>query len=205
MLTESKTAEELEDVMAEKGYEHLGNGNFTAVYARPGSNKVIRIGTMEDTWHHYAALCMKTSNPHFPRIDKIGTRTGGDEKLLVARMERLLPISEPEVDFVHNNLPMIAFIALYIVQSMTQPHKDWTFAALKYFFRSQLQNTERFAGLSYEAGFKGWVDSEAMKLERPMAQALQMIKSIPYAQFDFKPDNFMRREDGTLVITDPIW
>jgi len=36
------------------GFDHIGHGLFSNVYAKPGSTRVIKIGTGTDAWTHYA-------------------------------------------------------------------------------------------------------------------------------------------------------
>ncbi|RYD61497.1 MAG: hypothetical protein EOP83_16870 [Verrucomicrobiaceae bacterium] len=195
-LDENKSPEEIEDVLIDKGYESLGRGNFSAVYAKPGSSTVIRIGDNDDAWPQYARVCMKQTNPHFPRIERIGTRHG----VLVARMERLYPLKDPKL--VTENTPLLAFISIFITQAFRDRTAHWDYTMLRLIFVQSLEKRSDFS----DAKFRAWADGEAMKCPRPLAQALMTIGTIQDIQdYDFKPDNFMQRADGTLIITDPIW
>ncbi|RYF12170.1 MAG: hypothetical protein EOO77_17920 [Oxalobacteraceae bacterium] len=198
-LIEFKIPSDFDQIMAQKGYEYLGHGNFTKVYGKPGSNKVIRIGDMEDAWHLYASLCRRTKNPHFPVIDKIGTRRDGHDKLLVARMERLMPIGMSPDAFAAANLPILAYVVVAIPAIWGRA--DWTYGNLRLAYSKEIG--ERPA--SNDPKFIQWVNALATECEPAMKQAIAAIGGMRGVTFDFKPDNFMRRQDGTLVITDPIW
>lgn len=62
--------EVLSGYMEQRGLEHLGDGAFSVVYGRPGSNRVVKISHNRDIcWFRYANWAMKQhNNPHVPII-----------------------------------------------------------------------------------------------------------------------------------------
>lgn len=203
-LNERKTPEELGDLLKQRGYTKRGEGNFSAVYQKPGSNTVLKVGTNEDSWDIYARLCRANqNNPHFPKIEKIGVirpahmyGTG----FLVARMESLEKIDEATL--IRDYTPMLCFIGMYITKSFSNRTNHWEYAYLHQRFISANPMARQDPTL-----FLTWANQQMMKCPKPLAQALMTINRIEMSgvEFDFKPDNFMLRRDGTLVITDPVW
>lgn len=196
-LIEIAIPDDFDQIMAQKGYEYLGHGTFTKVYAKPGSSKVIRIGTMDDAWHRFAGLCLRGDNPHLPRIDKIGTRRDGHDTLLVARMERLIPVNPK--NFAAQNLPLLAHIVVSLPTLWGK--SDWCYASLRLLYSRETSVRPK----ETDPAFRRWVLEQAQACEPSMRRAIDLIGNIRGVTFDFKPENFMRRQDGTLVITDPIW
>lgn len=200
-LIEFKMPSEVVQNLTKQGYEYLGHGNFTQVYAKPGSDKVVRIGDGRDGWTAYADLCRRTSNPHFPKIYKLGFRSDGHFdglKIVVAVMERLIKIDNDSKKFAEENPALTA----YIVRK-TAPlwwgTANWAYGGLVV--------PAALDGVNWrdKTAYAAWADQAAESLEPTMKAALDAISQLRGVDFDFKPDNFMRRSDGTLVITDPVW
>lgn len=197
LTNEGKSIDELRDILVARGYECLGEGNFSSVYSKPGERTVIKVGDNDDDWAAYATLCRQNQdNPHFPKIERIGVL----HHYLVARMERLSEVNKHT--FVEDHTPMLAFICVYITQSLRNRTSHWEYATLLDLYRKKI-NTR---AIDFDQ-FTKYVNELALKCPRPLAQALMKIGTmrINGLEFDFEPKNFMQRADGTIVLTDPIW
>src|SRR6266446_2469563 len=75
--------------LEKRGYEMLGIGMYSRVWGKPGSSKVIKVGTTNDSWLTYIVWAMSKGyvGNHAPRVDSF--KVNGQEGYFVAVMERL--------------------------------------------------------------------------------------------------------------------
>jgi hypothetical protein len=201
-LEEFQSQAELSHTLASKGFDYLGHGNFTRVFAKPDATSVIRVGDGSDSWLVFANLCRQSNNPHFPKITRLGFRSDGTEngkRILVAVVERLIPLKLDSHAFTIRYTPIVAYI-LAAVSPDWWGKANWIYGNLCLVAQQRDQINRRDA-----AALHAWVAAEAKQIEPAMKAALDSISNLSGVNFDFSPDNFMRRADGTLVITDPVW
>jgi hypothetical protein len=94
---------EYRDKLVYRGYECIGRGIFSYVYARPGSCQVIKVGTVDYGFRNdgYLAFLRKVdpTNPHLPKISAVRLYRdlqdpeNGRTCYYVVVMERLSPFA----------------------------------------------------------------------------------------------------------------
>lgn len=164
-----------------RGFSRIGSGHFSAVYAHPDSDHVIKVGHGStrygghggDGWLAYIAWARQQKSPFAPKVRRVKWHKGEDGRLFyVAVMEKLeyttAAAGDPE-RFVHN----FARIALDYPYGTNYPlidliEEEYAVQGLWDYMESLAKH---FAGLY---------------------------------SFDFHAENSMWRADGTFVVTDPL-
>jgi hypothetical protein len=80
-----------EQSLKRRGFRQIGDGMFAAVYAKPGSNKVIKIAGDKDSWPIYIAWASKNGylGTFAPNVTSFRVFDTGYDTFYVAVMERL--------------------------------------------------------------------------------------------------------------------
>ncbi len=88
-----------------RGYVRLGRGMYSSVYAKPGSSKVIKVGSTGDSWLGYIIWAMKEGyvGNHAPRVDSF--KVNGQEDYFVAVMERLQKLNSKNRELMWDLIP----------------------------------------------------------------------------------------------------
>lgn len=79
---------ELNRVLTQRGWELVGEGNYAAVYGKPGKTYVIKVFEQDSAYMAFLKLILSNPNPHFPKI--IGEMRRSNS-YRVLRMELLYP------------------------------------------------------------------------------------------------------------------
>lgn len=168
---------ELVKFLKKQGYELLGDGAFSDVFAKPGEKfvlKVIRRNANEDCYLQYVKALQGKTNPHFPKIGRIREyKTEAGMTWYVIPVERLKRVTPP----VFRKRPDCIFA--YSYEAYSKP--------------ASLKNVHP-------------VDYDEMVEKYPqLVEALKFIHSTFTGQcdMDLHSGNMMLRGD-TLVLTDPI-
>jgi hypothetical protein len=164
-----------EHKMAELGWKFLDNGKFASVFFNPKKNYVVKLTFREDTGYaRYVRVLQGNPNPHFPKISAVKTLTFGETNYYIYLIERLYPIS----------------------------NKD-----RREYYRDSFQSILNFPKKSLKEIFRQHYDSPIPDIlaENPkLVQALRIIgNNVENGWLDLHADNFMKRKDGTIVLTDP--
>lgn len=166
-------------ILEKAGYKKLGSGAFGYVYAKEGSDKVIKLGGIDDGWLSYGKMVLKKhkDNPHAPKIDYIKVMHEGSKPWYMAKMERLYHLySEDkyrEAQKLYSNLISFAFEG---EGKLSARGREWYVKARK----------------------KKMLSGDLFNLVADIKNDIY-----PFFSQDLNANNGMARADGTLVITDP--
>ncbi len=88
------------DRLSKRGYEKLGWGSYSSVWAKPNSSKVIKVGVSYDSWLNYIEWAMKNGyvGNKAPRVDSFKLHNG----YFTAVMERLHGLNRDNRNSIHN-------------------------------------------------------------------------------------------------------
>ena len=174
--------DEIIDFLLKNNYKLSGDGTFSQVYIKDGSNIAIKVSQENDTcWLKYVELIKKYPNKHFIKIGKINRH----DKFYIAFMEKLYPIDDDENEGAGN---VYDWFTVFINNDGFD-----SFGDDGYYSDPEIQN-------------------RIMKFEHgnpELAKAFRLIKNIidPKCSFDVSTlrNNCMKRRDGTIVIIDPLY
>lgn len=167
----------------QQGWKLLGQGLYSVVLAKPESNFVIKISIINDTgFNRFVLMTHKYKNPHFPNITNVRRINIKGRIFFIYLIEKLHPI---KMNIFYHKL--LEFISLVVNGHSVE----------------QLIN-------KFNEGMFPQGDKIAEYLEKhpSMMEAINLIHKSPVNMkssydFDLHTNNFMQREDGTIVITDP--
>lgn len=188
------TFDEYHTMLISKGYNRIGSGKFSRVYATLSGNHVIKLATKQssgdiDRWFNYAKSVMDKKNLFFPKIKSI-TMYGNyknSECYYVAVMERLKSLNQ------NNTTRLMTNVVQNAISSLWRTEKGICEAILQYSW-----------GIDDEKQIYKIIGGEK---QLPMfMEAIQIIKDVKnryQAEDDINYNNIMRR-GKQLVITDPL-
>lgn len=164
---------------------NIRNGKFSFVFQPEGKDYVYKAWTNDSVWDAYLKI-IDSSNPYFPKIEKIKQvpLKFSDKNLNVkiAKIEKLYPC---------NVLNIIKIPAI-----RKSDNKEITLDILR--LSSEIENINDLYVIAdrYQNQYQDLFD------------ALLTIRNLRNNNndigIDFKDDNFMQRQDGHLVINDPL-
>lgn len=190
-----KSPRELISWLRSKGFRRLGGGVFSAAYGKPGHKRIVKISKREDKcWIQFANWAMRlTANPYIPNIYWFkpykGTRKGKQETFFVTLIERLRPFTIGNIKRIDDPVIVAALLRYgYWVegeQDELEDHLD----ALGY--GTSTRTVQRI--LKQYSNHK-------------FVQTIKRFERFggPECSSDIHSGNLMLRDDGTLVITDPL-
>jgi hypothetical protein len=160
-----------------RGYELLGDGAFSDVYAKPGEKFVLKIvhrDTSEDCYLKYINVIKNQRNPHFPKIGRIREyKTAKGDLWYIIPVEHLEKISRGELNSITGGTYAIDFEKYYRGHSLNQEDIEY---------------------------------AQRMRTEQPqLHNALMLIHNTftGKCDMDLSRRNMMLR-GSTLVLTDPL-
>jgi predicted N-acetyltransferase YhbS len=202
------------------GGQVLGTGKYSKIIWHPRWDYVLKVFPRDDSYLRFARFAKRNQQvAAFPRI--LGgpwkivpfyQRPATEPYVYVVKTERLLPIRDPELrkniaTYVHNGWQM--------VEHDSEPSCDEGVEALR------KAKTELLAATSREAreqamykvrGLREWEHFSQMRETwdryptlRELCVAFRMVMEANLGADDNHSGNYMQREDGTLVIIDPVW
>ncbi len=171
--------DEIIDFLEKNRYRISGVGSFSQVWIHPTSNIAIKISTeYDECWLKYAEFVKKNPNIHFLKIGRINKL----EEFYIAFMEKL-----------KRNPKGIA----------SQSMSDW---AEVFIDKNGFEDFEPRSRHNNPRVKKRIIKFEQDNPELVKAMRLLHKLSKPPCYFDlFEPGNFMKRNDGTIVIIDPLY
>ena len=174
--------EELMIWLMTNGFKKIGRGSFSTTYAKKNENIVLKvIGTgkwsqEDEMFDHWYSFCKSNKSSHLPKYGSLKDFECDGKKYQLVYTEKLNEIDEDDV------------FMCYAIGDI-----------IKYFYDHKEMSEEDFNKIVE------YVDEKQIKEIQPMIPTLKDIsKSFPLSNIDSRPDNFMRRSDGTLVINDII-
>lgn len=175
------------------GFQKLGGGVFAAAYAKPGHNRVVKVSNrQDDCWIKFAQWSMtKTNNKHLPKIPWIkryqGKRKGKATEFFITIIERLNPLTNKAISQITD--PGVLFGLMH-------------YANLDYDTEESIEQA-----MSKQPNPKIFQSNRlAAKLRNhPFIRAIEQVNSLSGDCWsDLHSGNLMVRNDGTVIITDPI-
>ena len=168
------------DFLEKNDYRISGVGDFSQVWIHPTSNIAIKISTGNDKcWIKYAGFVKKNPNIHFLKIGKISKLKG----FYIAFIEKLK--RNPG-------------------RASSSNMSDWATVFI------DRNGFEDFSSTSYYNNAR--VKKRIIKFEQDNPELIKAMRLINQklvkspCSFDlFGPQNFMQRNDGTIVIIDPLY
>lgn len=86
---------DLEEYLRNNGYEKLGYGIFSGVFAKPGEKFVLKVNRKSDCYLDFVGKLSRNMNPHLPRVGKIRVYNEEDnnKKWYIIPLEKLEEIT----------------------------------------------------------------------------------------------------------------
>ena len=180
-------------------FKPIGTGWFSAVFAKSGHNRVVKISTQADhCWIAFAQYAQsKTNNPHLPHIPWIkryqGEREGIPQEFFITIIERLTPLTDQAISRITDPGVLLGLIHYADLDSSTEESIDAAISKV---------------GNSYNAGgTREFYRPDALikYKNHPFIKAIIAINNLPGGCVkDLHSGNLMVRKDGTVVIIDPL-
>jgi len=183
--------------LEKRGWKFHGSGSFSKVFTNEKYPFVLKVTEEYDrAFAHFAILTHKFPNKHFPVIGnaKILTDDNGNKYHLYV-MEKLYKLDRTESRYFNNNFRLFSTFMnamnWYDTDKLTIPVIRKTFEFI---------NDENSNGSNFDKDtFKDF-----LRKNKSLIEALGTVAKYGKGQFDIHGDNIMKREDGTLVVIDPL-
>lgn len=205
----NKTFSELMHEFEKSGGKHIGSGKYGQVFEHPNWNYVIKVFPNDPEYLSFARFAYKNPHPSFPklwgppqRIVPFYKRTTSNAVEYIARIEKLYPLQDKE-------------LLTYIV-------KNWQ-DAISYFHAVKTgdvnKEDERTIYPTARERRQGIEPKTiTVKLFQPIEDAFQkypklknlyeaiyLVATNIKASLDIHANNIMQRQNGDLVLIDPVW
>lgn len=172
----------------EKNYPKIGAGFFSTVFDM-GDGRVIKVNDLKDKHtENYVKLAIKNqNNQHFPKIFAVRQVWWGPSYRILIVMEKLSPVKATDTDVVASQ-----FYARWISRGDSMLP-----AWLDKMLSSMPEEKAEAAAKEIETKFPSIAKTITSIKLNDIDAVLDIMKSDGH-------DNMMRRNDGTLVFTDPV-
>jgi len=169
---------EFDHQLASMGWNEIGRGGYSGVYANKKKTYVLKISDRYDAGYEaYVKLIHNYKNVHFPRIGDI-------KKLRIAGKNYYVHLIEKLIEFPYRLGEQIAENIDDAIGVLEEVPRNKIDEQLKEYFGKAIPK--------YIAN------------DPPMKEAIWLIANSPGSNWlDIHGGNFMKRKDGTIVITDP--
>lgn len=175
----------LYEYLKNNGFVEIGYGQFGVVFSAPDKNYVIKVnnGLYDGAYLDFATWCSKQNNIHLPKIGKI---RNFDEKSYFVFIEKLEEVS---INIKDNNFSKFNIILVNILKEICKGRLSRSFFIFDYI--EPLVNDVNLAEEIYDclSILSKFVKEYNVNIDDEM---------------DLHVNNFMKRRDGTIVITDPV-
>lgn len=158
-----------------EGYEFIAHGQFSEVYAKPSGDEVIKIGRRMDAGYVWADYSLGSTSPHVPRVKEVKRHRGACA-------------SDDFYSVRMERLEPVEYLS-------GEEGKTY----------ERLCDTLRLKTATF---YSTWRAFEPMEIPASLEDLVTEIKGLAQQRdfgLDFYPKNVMRRKDGTLVVTDPVY
>jgi hypothetical protein len=179
---EFSVAGDLDIGLAKLGWKPIGQGSFNVIYANKNKSYVLKINTTRDrAFETYSKIIHKIPNIHFPKISDEKQLKIGNRYYNIYLIEKLIKIPRQRA-------------------GKYEEIFDWVFHLINLDYK--LDNTDLSIGFAKLLGSTG-----IPLLLRKNPELIKALKIVAYGvkshSLDLHSENFMQRQDGTVVITDP--
>lgn len=188
----------LDSFESDYGGKVLGGGAFAIVLSHSSWNYVLKIFNDDSCYLKYVRFCMKNQNNKFVpklldkprRITPTYKRRSNQQNLYTVKMENLEPLSYSSIDV--NSIEKMSFAGMALNDESIR--KDLTVDSVDKYIKSKYPS---MSGLVRQLVWN--------RNSRALFDFLKEIKTIfPSCSLDLHSDNFMSRENGEIVVTDPF-
>lgn len=187
--------------LKEKGFELIGEGRWSSVWISEKCDFVVKTGqTRDNIFKKFVNFCHKANDPHFPKFGQIKPI---DNDTFVIFMEKLYP-----TDFSRNLSWFLRSYSEQVIKLKKAQYKE----SLETFFGIRDINENDL--IPY---IEKWLDEEKnINIRISYANGGGQIHSLTKSVYDgtikmnmafndIGPGNILERNDGTLVLNDPIY
>lgn len=183
---------EIEQLLLQNGFRILGVGSSAKVFEHPSKDYVYKIFDNDKAYSSYISYCLNNrNNPHIPNIikqpkefKKFFKHKDQENSFTVLRIEKLNDLQGDVRDFY--NVRLQYNIIMYLKFGANQ------------IFRDHYDTTKAYRGINqYINAYPQFQFKEVFDT------LIDIYKSIGFFA-DISPSNFMQRDDGTIVIIDPV-
>jgi hypothetical protein len=185
-ITRPSSIDEAAKVLQKYGYERIGEGYWASVFSKPGDPLVLKLFDSEDAGYYtFLNLATTHQNKHFPKFK--GKVMNVTDEYRAIRMEKLNPLSGS-----WNERDIVLMAINNAIEMRT---------------RNIFNTSEEYFKLEY--GNKYYVDNSEKQVFLDNEELLEACILIGEhwdgtLAIDIHSDNVMERNDGTIVITDPL-
>jgi hypothetical protein len=187
----SDRKDSIEQWLIERGFRSLGSGGFGSVWT-DDHKAVVKVFSGDPCYAAFVDFCQRNrGNPFLPRISKVFWRKDVPD---VHRPERppVSSWSSMPLDQFRDNRTGVVFMEL--LHRSGDEHEG-----MSRYIRSLGQMEPR------AKDFVERYEAENPKLAETLRQLDALMKHLGSCQLDIRHFNVMRRADGSVVITDPIY
>lgn len=187
--------------LTDKNFELVGDGNFSTVWISNDCDFVVKTGKTKDTiFKKFVNYCHAANDRHLP---KFGTIKNLDENTFVVFMEKLY-----HVEFNNSLALFLREYSKFLAQNNNMDYKK----SIQEFF-----NKENIPVYDLIYLIKDWLYDEkninikgknfeySMQMDSLTETVYNATITMKQRLDDIGGSNIMQREDGTLVLSDPIY
>lgn len=174
----------LHDWLLDHNFSEIGNGQFSVVYGSPTEKFVVKVnnGLYDGAYLDFIEWCKTQNSTHLPKVGKI--REFG-EKTYIVFIEKLEPLNIKV-----NGDPLELMKALhYIVDDISK--------------KQYMSRSHYIFDILYKFFDEDWIREDFVDCCDQLAK-FKKHWNIDISEFDLHIGNFMMRNKGTIVVTDPI-
>ena len=183
--------EQMEQYLKEHGLDLVGKGMFARVYSNDHINYVYKVFDKDEAYLSFTKYCLTHSSKHLPvmikhpkELTKFFKHSDKNNKFFVVKIEKLNHLSNEEKKFFNVNLQQNVFKCAnfgddVIIKDHFKPDK---------YYRGLSEYISSYPEYQFDTLFPLLVD---------------IVKTTGF-KIDITNTNFMKRDDGTIVVTDPI-
>lgn len=176
--------EELDIKLDEAGWNKINSGSYSSTYSYPGKQYILKINTKYDpAFAYFTLLTKKFPNKHFPNI--------GNMKLIINKSPKNSSIKK---------------YYLYLIEKLNPIQESLKYDHLRWALKNKAMYHSNYSIKEYKEKYP---TSEVTLILNTVPESLVNAADIigKYKKsnmfLDFHEENFMKRDDGTIVIIDP--
>jgi hypothetical protein len=178
--------------LTSRGYDKLGSGLYAHVMGKGASPHVLKLFSSTDQGYlSYVAMAMTYPNKHFPKFKGKLMKITND--YYAVRMEMLYPIDNQTLAKEYGFNEIYDFLEVLKELIRAGQNQDYPLSEFP----------EHFYKTAYYDYEEGQIE-RFMTIHKELAEACFRIGLYAKGHVDLHWGNIMEREDGTLVITDPL-
>jgi len=171
---------EMKDKLETLGWYETGKGAYSDVYENKNKPYVLKLNTSPDSaYNYYVQSIKKYHNKHFPKISDLKFMELGGKRYYIYLIETLLPIDGAYGGLEH-------MLVRYLEKIMINP-------------------SARISDFAFPEREKNYFkkNPDLVKAARIVGKNKLNYKGEEFMYLDIHFGNIMKRNDGTIVITDP--